>query len=285
MIQDMPLLVIVALAINAYWRHAQVAQVVKVSNTILITGLMAATLLAMNQVHDNAWPFAIPVLLILAQRALADSERAAVGPTVGALALIAFMTFADAISMMNFVVGQRDEVTVAYCDDRERPACRLGLMGFPADVLAKMSPLPTIVEDAETPPRDLATLYRECDTNAHCVWWLLQEDLVRRLNRNILPQDRPLYLGFMNMLPYFYGLEPPRGVLSWMDVGRNLSLTAHLDPDIMLDDATVVVVPHLNADMGFSPELMAIYGPKIRESYTAVADNALWSIWRRKPAD
>jgi len=49
----------------------------------------------------------------------------------------------------------------------------------------------------------------------------------------------------------------------------------------MLDDVTLVVVPHMMQDMGYFPELMTIYGPAIRESFTAVEQNDQWSIWRR----
>jgi len=280
-IEGIPLLAVVVLAVVTYWRRAEATRREKVSNGVLVAGLMAASLLAMNQVHDHAWPMAFAILIILAQRALDDGGRAHIGPTLGALALVAYMLFADTISILVFATGQRNEAVLAYCDDPERPLCRLKLANFKPHIAVRLSPMSETSDKPPPPPRSLSALYRQCDSDEHCIWWKMQEDLMRHLNRHVRPQDRPLYLGFMNVLPYHYGLEPPRGLLAWMDVDRNLSLAAHPEPQAMLDDVTLVVVPHMMQDMGYFPELMTIYGPAIRESFTAVEQNDQWSIWRR----
>lgn len=281
-IEGVPLLTVTGLSVMAYWHRAEAARAEKISNVILVVGLMAASQLAMNQVHDHAWPMTFAILIILAQRGLGDGGRAHIGPTLGALALVVYMLFADTISMLVFATGQRNEAVLDYCDDTERPLCRLGLANFTPAIAARLSPLPTQSHGPPPPPSKMSALHRQCDSDAHCIWWKMQGDLARHLNHYVRPQDRPLYLGFMNVLPYHYGLLPPRGPLAWMDVDRNLSLAVHPDPDAMLDDVTLVVVPHLRRDMGYFPELMAIYGPAIRAAFDPLEENEMWSIWRRR---
>jgi hypothetical protein len=180
-----------------------------------------------------------------------------------------------------FVTAQRDGTALAYCEDPERPICGLKVAVFSPHILARLRPLQMPPEEPLAPPRTMAALHLECDSDNHCIWWKMQEDLLRHLDRHIRPQDRPFLLGFMNILPYHFGLEPPRGVPAWLDVGRNLSLEAHPEPRAMLADATLVVVPHMKEEIGYFPELMAIYGETIRSSFTVVEQNPLWSIWRR----
>ena len=281
-IEGLPVLAIVALALVGYWRRSPAPGAAKLSNVVLCVGLLAAAALAMNQVHDHAWPLAFAVLIVLAQRALAESGDGFVAPTVAALVLVAYTLFADGISTIVYVNGQREGAVLRYCDDPARPACAIGMATFEDWVRPRLTPLPTAA-DTVADQRSLAELYRTCESDEYCVWWMLQHQLYRQLNSIVEPGDRPLFLGFMNILPYYYGLEPPRRVLAWMDIDRNVSLAAHPEPKQMLSDATLLVMPRIRSDVGYFADLETIYGAAIEELFDEVARSEAWSIWRRRP--
>ena len=282
LVAGLPLLVILALALAGYWRRSQAPYAVKVSNLIITLGLVVASLITMNQVHDHAWPLVFAILILLAQRALAESSQAFVPPTVAAFLLVAYTVFADMSAVVIYVNGQRDSAVLRYCDDASRPACAIGVATFDAWVAPRLAPLPTTASEPVEAEASLAQMYEFCESHEYCVWWMLNEQLYRHLNRVIEPGDRPLFLGFMNWLPYYYGLEPPRHVLAWMDIDRNLSLASHPEPRRMLSDVTLVVVPRIRSDVGYFADLETIYGETISQMFEEIDRSEVWSIWRRR---
>jgi len=282
LVAGIPVLLVLTLGLSGYWRRSEATRRVKLDNVTLALGLTFAAYLAMNQIHDHAWPLTFAVLILLAQRALAEAGEAFIAPSVAAFALVAYAFFADLSAVAAYVKSQDSATMVRYCDDPQRPACGIGAATFDPWVQPRLAPFPTAADAPAEAAATLEGIYRFCESHEYCIWWQLNDQLYRRLGRLLRPDDRPLYLGFMNMLPYYYGLAPPRHVLAWMDVNRNLSLASHPDPEAMLSDVTVLVMPLMLHKLGYYPDLEAIYGEAIAAEFDEVERTEAWSIWRRR---
>jgi len=92
-------------------------------------------------------------------------------------------------------------------------------------------------------------------------------------------------LGFSNILPYFYQLEPPRHVLAWSDVGRNLSAASHPDATGAFSDVTLLVIPRVDFGSGLEPGLLSIYADDIPRLFVKVEESDCWELWRRREAE
>lgn len=282
LVAGIPVLLVLTLGLSGYWRRSEASQRVKLDNITIAVGLTLAAYLAMNQIHDHAWPLTFAILILLAQRALAEAGEAFIAPTVAAFALVAYALFSDLSAVAAYVKSQESETTLRYCDDPQRPACGIGVAAFDPWVQPRLAPFPTAADAPAEAAPTLEGMYRFCESHDYCIWWQLNDQLYRRLGRHIEPGDRPLYLGFMNMLPYYYGLAPPRHVLAWLDVNRNLSLASHPDPQAMLSDVTLLAMPLMQQKLGYFPDLEAIYGEAIAAEFDEIERTEAWSIWRRR---
>jgi hypothetical protein len=299
-------LFVLALSLVAYWRASGAEDRVRVANVVVTLGLFAASVLAMNQVHDKALPLTFAVLVVLAQRALGqrpaadDDAQAAtrrlhafVPPLLGATALVAIALVADLISVTFYHRYQGDERLVAFCDDPEAPACSIVYNIFREDVAERMAPFPDprVAATAPSPPAmtpagegyaTIMELYENCDADENCLFWKLYEQLFVMLDGQVTKSDRPYFLGFMNILPYYYQVAPPRHVLAWIDFDRNLSRRSHPDPEVLFSDVTLLVVPRVDFDLGWVPELEELYGADIARLFIKIAETETWTIWRRR---
>jgi hypothetical protein len=288
-------LLALALSLVAYWRASGADNRVRVANTVLALGLFAASVVAMNQVHDNALPLTFAVLVVLAQRALGEppapaprQPHAFVPPLVGAAALVAIALMADLISVTFYHRYQDDEGLVAFCRDPKAPACSIVYNIFWQDVAETLAPFPAPRTVAAPPPATEAgyapimDLYEFCDADENCLFWKMYEQLFVMLDGQVTKTDRPYFFGFMNILPYYYQLAPPRGVLAWIDFDRNLSRRSHPEPEVLFADVTVLAVPRVDFDLGWVRELEALYGAHIARVFTKVAESETWTIWRKR---
>jgi hypothetical protein len=277
-----PELLVLSLGLVGYWRRSEARRQARLDNVTIALGLTLAAYMAMNQIHDHAWPLSFAVLILLAQRALAEAGEGFMAPTIAAFVLVAYAVFADLSAVTVYVRSQAADTMVRYCDDPARPLCRIGVAAFDPWVQPRLAPFPTAQDAPPEAAETLAGMYHFCDSHEYCIWWQLNDQLYRRLGRHVEPGDRPLYLGFMNMLPYYYGLVPPRHVLAWMDVNRNLSFASHPDPQAMLSDVTLLVIPRLQRELGYYPDLETIYGEAIAAQFDEIERTEAWSIWRRR---
>ena len=298
-------LFVFGLSVIAYWRASGAGDRVRVANMVVALGLFAASVLAMNQVHDEALPLTFAVLVVLAQRALGERPaaddaalaaapprlHAFVPPLFGAAALVAMTLLADLISVTFYHRYQGDEGLVAFCDDPNAPACSIVYNIFWEDVAERMAPFPAPRVMAAAPPATAAAgagyatimeLYKYCDADDECLFWKMYEQLFVMLDGQVTRADRPYFLGFVNILPYYYQLEPPRGVLAWIDFDRTLSLRSHRQAEVLFSDVTLLVAPRVDYALGWVPELEGLYGADIARLFTKVAESETWTIWRKR---
>jgi len=286
-----------------YWRLSTATQAVKRSNLVVSLGLFLAGVAAMNQVHDNYLALSFVALLVLAQKGVAEATSGQldrpigfVPPVIGAVALIMTAMLSDAISSVYYYTADRNFGPGGHpsslCSDPDLPVCRIVYQVFDTSVLDWVAPLPSPTfspsRGAGEPSavtghlQSISGMLEACDAREDCLFWKIQEQLYVLLNQHMRPEDRPFFLGFSNILPYYYQTQPPRNVPAWLDVGRNISEESHPDPETLFSDITVLVVPKVNFKVGRMSGLNEIYQDDIPVYFNLVAETDSWAIWRKR---
>lgn len=275
--------------------------------TLLVAlGMVFAGVLAMNQVHESALPLIFVALLGLAERA--RREPAENAPTTGqrrlawlarqvplavAGLLVVAALYADVATMVVYRDAQAGINTKPLCTDGAAPACRISLGFTDQVILADLPFMPVPVTHRAAPDQDaIAAVARAapvidlnidaCAADGRCIYWLLYHQLLLLLNQTMTVDDKPLFLGFANFLPYFYDVEPPRHVLAWFDMGRSLSADIHPDPDRLFADVTLLAIPDSDWPHIQEAGLEAAFAADIDRLFVKIAETDAWSIWRKK---
>ncbi len=304
-IADSRLTIVLYLAcLVIYWRLSVAAPAVKRANVIVSLGLFVAGVVAMNQVHDNALAVSYVALLVLAQSAIDETAyddevrrwKSFMPPLIGAVALIMTSMLADAVSSARYYsatkhggVGSHPS---SFCDDPEIPVCRIVYQVFDTSEHDWVRPLPNPTFAATTGTVDvaerdadhlsIAAMLDMCNAREDCVFWKVQEQLYQLLNQHMQPGDKPLFLGFSNILPYAYQVEPPKHIPAWLDVNRNISADAHPEPEVIFKDVTLLAVPQVYFQIGRISGLNDIYKDDIPSFFDLVAETDSWQIWRKR---
>lgn len=299
-------IVVFVISLMLYWRLSAAGDAIKRGNLVVSLGLFLAGIAAMNQVHDNYLALSFVALLVLAQRGIPEKiddqeigrSKSFMPPLIGAVALIIPTMLADAISSVhyysatkNFPVGGHPS---SLCENPDVPVCRIVYQVFDTSEADWVSPLPNPEFSSETgngnlSPGDsgslsVSELLEVCDARDDCLFWKLQGQLYSLLNQHMRPDDKPFFLGFSNILPYYYQTQPPRNVPAWLDVGRNISEKSHPDPALIFSDVTVLVVPKVYFKVGRMPGLNEIYLDDIPAYFDLLAETDSWAIWRKRRA-
>jgi len=296
-------IVVFLLCVALYWRMSAASPAVKRSNLVVSFGLFLAGIAAMNQVHDNYLALSFLALLVLAQRSIGEANsdggqvryNSFVPPLIGAVALVTTATLSDAISSVHYHTESRKFGPAGHpssiCDQSEVPVCRIVYQVFDASGSDWVVPLPSPTfaspSNAEgrsargSDSQSISAMLEACDASEDCLFWKIQEQLYLLLNQHIRPEDKPLFLGFSNILPYYYQVEPPKNVPAWMDFGRNISEESHPSPQTLFSDITLLAVPRVNFKTARMPGLNETYQDDIPAYFDLVAETDSWAIWRR----
>lgn len=293
-------LALFAAALVAYRISSRSAAWPRSENLIVAVGLFTACLAAMNQVHGHELPLVFVALIVLAERALreAPSDRdmtyVNAAPMLAALFLVLLPVAKDLETMRLYVTEQTDGNAIRFCHAPEVPACTVSYAFFDAHALRTLAPFPKPALGIEpASPEDIANYTRDakdiaahlnlCRENPLCALWSIYSELYGLLNLVMVQDDRAFMLGFMNPVPYYYGIEPPKDVPAWIDMGRTVSEDVHPDAAIMFSDVTLLIVPKTELAQDYRPGLFAIYEDDIRARFALVAETESWSIWRKRP--
>lgn len=297
-------IVVYLISVILYWRLSAATPKVKQSNLVISLGIFLVGLLAMNQVHDNYLALCFVALLVLAQKGIVEAAdgrnhvrwKSFMPPLIGAVTLIMAAMLADAISSVYYYSSTRNAGVGAHpsslCEQPKTPICRIVYQVFDPSDGDWVRPLP----NPEFAPRgqleetaggddgllSVGAMLDQCDAREDCLFWKIQEQLYLLLNQHIRADDRPFFLGFMNVLPYTYQIEPPKHVPSWLDVGRNISQESHPDPELLFSDVTLLAVPKVYFDVGRIPGLNEIYEDDIPSFFDLVVETDSWEIWRKR---
>ena len=200
----------------------------------------------------------------------------------------------DLLTIAVFHANQTGEDVISFCDDRSVPVCGVAYAIFNDDsaAIARAHPFPIpdwvharapVPDSSGATGRTVIDMYRMCDMLDPCVFWLMYEQLFALVNEELKPDDRPYMLGFMNILPYAYMVDPPLNVPAWIDNDRTISKAAHPDPDVLFADVTLLVVPEVDFGSGWQTGLWGVYGDAVQARFVKVAETEAWSLWRPKP--
>lgn len=294
-------LVLIALSTIYYWKIGEASRSMKISDLVVAMGLLFASAIAMNQVHDNYFPLGFAALFVLAQRSLAHHPEPVSGysaspimapfvpPLVGATLLVAFITLSDVYTVTHYYrAGQENSAGARMCDQLDQPICGLTYLFPKFDSGDRLTPLPGPLFTNATEPAGghdalltIAEMIDYCSANDLCLLWKLNQQLYQLLNRHMSRQDRPYYFGFTNILPYYYQVEPPKYVMAWTGMGRNFSQESHPLPARMFSDITLVAMPKVNFGVGRAPGLHTIYEDELPNYFSKVDETEAWIIWRR----
>jgi len=274
---------------------------VRQENVIVPLGLLTAGIVAMNQVHGNELPLTFVALVVLSERALrepistkATGTRPFSIPLIISGLLVLLSVYQDLKTVNVYVSDQREGRAIRYCDSPGTPVCSISYAFFDTHALETLEPfadpalrsapaskaaVETFVAQAKSVPQHLAA----CDGAPLCALWSVYGELYELLNLVVVPGDRPYLLGFMNPVPYYYGIEPPKHVPAWIDMGRTVSAATHPDADILFSDVALLVVPKTDLAQDYRPGLFPIYADEIAARFNTIAETESWSIWRKKP--
>ena len=293
-------------ACAAYLLWSRAALVTRVKTMAVAFGLLTAGILAMNQVHENALPLIFVAVLGLAARArrepLGDQPmpgRWRLGlaafhiPLAAAGLLLINAVIADSMTMARYDDYQHDGHAKRFCADPAVPACAIAIGFFPTVEVADLPAMvaPNVHDESQDDAaiavvaRNLASIDEDaapCADDYRCVYWLLYRQLFVLLNATMTVDDRPLFLGFANILPFYYGVAPPRGVLAWFDIDRSLLADAYPDPDRLFADVTLLAIPNPAWPHVHEPGLEALYKTAIERLFVKIAETEAWSIWRKR---
>ena len=87
---------------------------------------------------------------------------------------------------------------------------------------------------------------------------------------------RVLVLDFSNPFSAGMGLQPPRGDISWMHWGRNISAAHHPAPSELFDDVAIVMIPQIGIN---SRQLEELYGPFVAGNYQLISATEGWKVY------
>ena len=287
-----------------YWRLSRADETVRRANMVIAAGLFLAGVAALNQVHDNYLALSFVPLLVLGERALRErgvsGDVAAmpsyVPPVIGAAFLVITAMLSDAISSAHYyTAGKNTEVgehPSSLCEDPQAPACRIVYQvidttdaawarPLPSPSLAPSAPVSTGLPNGSD-AQSIGAMLDACDSREDCLFWKIQEQLYDLLNQYVVADDTPLFLGFSNLLPYYYQTRPPKHVPAWLDVGRNISADAHPDPARFFSDVSLLVVPKVNFKVGKINGLNEIYRDDIPLYFDLLVETESWQIWRKR---
>ncbi|HEX2146909.1 MAG TPA: hypothetical protein VHG11_04570, partial [Pseudorhizobium sp.] len=93
--------------------------------------------------------------------------------------------------------------------------------------------------------------------------------------------ERVLVLDFANPFSAGLNLRPPRGDSAWLHWGRNVNEATHLEPDEMLGDVEIVMIPKIGIN---SLPLQQVYGPYITRNFVRLKETNEWTVYQRRPA-
>jgi len=300
---SLPTLALFGAAAIAYRLSSHAESWPRVVNLTVACGLLAACIVAMNQVHGNDLPLAFVAAIILSERALretATTKTVAIPPYAGPLLVAGLLVlqsvYKDVRAIDVYASDQRDGRALHFCDDPEIPSCAISyayfdahalrtLQPFPAPHLRSVPPAPADVETFQRRAKSVEQHLAACNDAPLCALWAVYGELYGLLNLVMVAGDRPYLLGFMNPIPYYYGIEPPKHVPAWIDMGRTLSATTHPDADVLFSDVTLLVVPMTELAQDYRLGLLPIYADDIDARFDKVAETESWSIWRPKPID
>lgn len=297
---SLPTLALFAAALVAYRISSGSAAWPRSENLIVALGLCTACIAAMNQVHGHELPLVFVALIVLAERALRETSTnqdlayANAAPMLAALFLVLLPVAKDLGTIRLYVTEQTDGNAIRFCNAPEVPACTVSYAFFDAHALRTLAPFPKPALGIEhAPPEDIANYTRDakniaahlnlCQENPLCALWSIYSELYGLLNLVMAQDDRAFLLGFMNPVPYYYGIEPPKDVPAWIDMGRTVSEDVHPDAAVMFSDVTLLIVPKTELAQDYRPGLFAIYEDDIRTRFAVVAETESWSIWRKRP--
>ncbi len=293
-------LVLFAVALIAYRLSSNAAIGARRRNLVIAFGLIGACIAAMNQVHGNALPIAFVAIIVLSERALREASRPHLSlaphvvPWFAALLLVLLPITKDLRTLGTYISDQEAARAIPFCTAADVPACTVAYAYFDAHALDTLSPFPNpVLRTTPAADSDIAAQVAQsmtieqhldqCQGAPLCALWSVYDELYALLNLVMRANDRPYLLGFMNPIPYYYGVEPPKFVPAWIDMGRTLSAAAHPDATTMFSDVTLLIVPKTELAQDYRPGLFAIYENDIRTQFAVVAETESWSIWRRTP--
>jgi hypothetical protein len=302
--KGIPSITLVGLCGMSYLLSSQAAWTTRLRTLTLVAGVMLAGILAMNQVHEPALPLAFLALVVLSERAA--NESVAVKTTIHPRVRPAFMVIpglaCGALLVLLTLYGELETLDyyrdnqagpriVRICANQEAHICRisyldemaaqaLGSLALPSPQNSEKEVTPDAIEAVISATRPIPDIIAMCLDRDICVDVLLRRQLVELLNLMMRPDDRPLYLGFSNFLPYFYDLEPPRRVLAWYDMDRTLLPDSHPDPAAALSDVTLLVSPRLSLLRDYEPGLEDVFAKEIENRFVLIVQTEAWSIWR-----
>lgn len=291
-------IVVFIVAVALYWRLSQAEAAVKRANAVVAVGLFLAGVAAMNQVHDNYLALSFVALLVLGQRSLSESGpsgaakdklRCFAPPLLGAAFLIVTAMLSDAISSAHYYSAGRGlavgEHRSSVCDDPRAPVCRLVYQVIETTDAEWARPLPSPAlaqTDASSEIESIGEMIAECDGREDCLFWKVQAQLYDLLNRSATADDTLLFLGFSNILPYYYQTRPPKHVPAWLDMERNISVESHPAPAKIFSDVSLLIVPKVNFKVGRISGLNELYRDDIPDFFDILVETDSWQIWRKR---
>jgi hypothetical protein len=267
--------------------------------------LILISVLAMIRVDAAGPSLAFVVVTVLAARAhrLRDREDDKTGGFLGTLStyrvahvpaslaaifLVSVAVGSDLLTLKTFVDVPSDTPAIRVCDDERQAACSIWLLGFEA-TSSPLLPSPTIsgpndpgalaafIGNAQSVEKHTAT----CAGDPTCLRRALHTELIGLLNLVIEPGDTPLLLRVTNPLPYYYGIEQPRAVLTRLAPGQTVSLRHHPSAARLFSDSSLLVVPKASGNPDFKPDLLRYYEGAIARMFELVVETDAWSIYRK----
>lgn len=276
------------------------------TDTVAVTvALILISVLAMIRVDAGGLSLPFVILTVLAARAhrLRDREGDKTGRFLGTLStyrvahipaslaailLVGVAVGSDLLTLKAFVGVPNDTPAIRVCDDDGQAACSIWLIGNETPG-GPLLPSPTIgasndpgalaafVDNAQSVEKHAAT----CAGNPTCLRRALHTELIGLLNLVIEPGDTPLLLGVTNPLPYYYGIEPPRAVLTRLAPGETVSLRHHPGAGRLFSDSSLLVIPKARGNPDFEPDLLRYYEGAIARMFVLAVETDAWSIYRK----
>ena len=109
---------------------------------------------------------------------------------------------------------------------------------------------------------------------------IIVDDGVAMIERHGLQQSKIASLTFSPVFPYYFGTEPPRGLLAWMDFGRTFGKRWDERACDALADTDVVMQPKVWLIEGMAEE----HETCLKAEFELVEEDRLWKMWKRSGA-
>ena len=106
---------------------------------------------------------------------------------------------------------------------------------------------------------------------------IIVDDGVAMIERAGLQKAKISSLTFSQLFPYYFGTEPPRGWLAWMDYGRMFGNNWHLHSCDAMADTEVVMQPKVWVIEHMTIEHEAC----LNAEFELVDEDKLWKMWKR----